>query len=122
MTTSEQSSGTTETEAEPQTIEEIEAEIEQTREALGATVDELSHRLDVKGRAHDKVLDVKAAAQEKAADVKTAVHDKTAVIGSQITDVGGRVKPIAQRRPVQAAVGGAVLIGIGTAVARRRGK
>ena len=134
MTTSENSTETAQAEsAEPQTIAEIEAEIEATREALGATVDELSHRLDVKGRASDKVADVKVAAQEKAADVKAVVHDKSAVIGSQITDVGAqvkytaadmgeRVKPLAQRREVQAAVGGAVLLGVGAAMARRRGK
>jgi hypothetical protein len=105
MTTSEQSSETAAETAEPQTIEEIEAEIVQTREALGATVDELSQRLDVKGRAHDKVVDVKTAVQEKTADM------------------GEKVKPIAQRREVQAAAGGAVLLGIGAAVvSRRRGK
>lgn len=99
MTTSEQSSETT----APATMEEIEAEIEATREQLGATVDELSHRLDVKGRAHDKVIDVKSAAQDKA------------------SAVGEKVKPIASRRPVQAAAGAAVL-GVGAAVILNRRK
>lgn len=94
---------------EPTTIEELQEDIERTRERLGETVDELSHRLDVKGRAHDKVTDVKAAAQEKAVDVKSVV--------------GARVKPLAQRREIQAAAGGAMLLGVGAAViARRRGK
>jgi hypothetical protein len=108
--------------AEPATIAELQEDIEQTRERLGETVDELSHRLDVKGRAHDKVADVKSAAQEKASDVKDAMHDKTAVIGSQVSDMGSRVKPLAQRREVQAAAGGAVLLGVGAMIARRRGK
>jgi hypothetical protein len=133
MTTSENSTDAPSDSTQPETIAEIEAEIEATREALGATVDELSHRLDVKGRASDKVADVKIAAQEKAEDVKTVVQDKTAVLGSQISgagsqvkhtavDMGERVKPLAQRREIQAAVGGAVLLGVGAAVARRRGK
>ena len=51
--------------SEPTTIEELQEDIERTRERLGETVDELSHRLDVKGRAHDKVTDIKAAAQRR---------------------------------------------------------
>ena len=119
--------------SEPTTIAEIQEDIERTRERLGETVDELSHRLDVKGRAADKVTDIKAAAQEKAVDVKSAVQDKTAALGSQVADAGStvghpasdmaaRVKPMAQRREVQAAAG-ALALGVGAAViARRRGK
>ncbi|HVE28240.1 MAG TPA: DUF3618 domain-containing protein [Sporichthya sp.] len=108
---------------QPTTIAELQEDIERTRERLGETVDELSHRLDVKARAHDKVTDIKAAAQEKAVDVKSVVSDKTSAITSQVSDVGARVKPLAQRREVQAAAGGAMLLGVGAAViAHRRGK
>ncbi|GAA0611091.1 hypothetical protein GCM10009547_11410 [Sporichthya brevicatena] len=126
MTTSENAQGTAEESAEPQTIDEIEAEIEATREELGATVDELSHRLDVKGRAQDKVSDIKVAASEKAGDVKTVVTEKTSVLGEQVkhtaTDVTEKVKPLAQRREVQAAAAGALLLGVGAAVVSHRRK
>ena len=118
MTTSEQSTASAETQDEPQTIEDLEAEIEQTREELGATVDALAHKLDVKSRAHDKVDDIRSAAHEKVEDVKTVVQDKTSAVGSQMSDgrdtaadMGERVKPVAQRREFQAAAV-AVLVGI----------
>lgn len=112
--------------AEPQSIPAIEAEIEQTRQDLGATVDELSHRLDVKGRASDKVADVKSNVAEKASDVTHTVQDKAASVGAQVqgtaAGLGERVKPVAQRRDVQAAAGGALLLGLGAAVISKRRK
>jgi hypothetical protein len=38
---------------------QIEAEIEETREALGDTVDALATKLDVKSRAHEAVAEAK---------------------------------------------------------------
>ena len=38
---------------------QIQAEIEETREALGETVDALATKLDVKGRAHEAVAEAK---------------------------------------------------------------
>ena len=102
-------------------MEELEAEIEATREELGATVDELSHRLDVKGRAHDKVADVKTAAAEKAVVVGSQISGAGATVKHTAVDVGEKVKPIAQRRPVQAAAG-AALLGVGAAVIHNRRK
>lgn len=40
--------------------DQLEAEIEAKRERLGATVDELSERLDVKKQAQEKVAETKA--------------------------------------------------------------
>src|SRR6185437_14016297 len=51
--------------------QDIQAEIEQTRERLGGTVEELVAKTDVKARAKDKAAELKAKAQVKAADVKT---------------------------------------------------
>lgn len=42
-----------------QTPEEIQADIERQREQLGATVDELSAKLDVKSKAQAKLAEVK---------------------------------------------------------------
>jgi hypothetical protein len=54
--------------------EEIQREIEQTRERLGETVDELAAKADVKTRAQAKVADVKARARVKAAEVSGRVR------------------------------------------------
>lgn len=104
---------TDQTQDEKPTIAVIEAEIEQTREQLGATVDELSHRLDVKGRASDKAAEIKTQVHDKAVDVSHSVHSCAA-------GATGAAKSAAQRRDVQAAAGGAVILGLGAAVIARR--
>jgi ribosome-binding protein aMBF1 (putative translation factor) len=88
-------------EDQPQTAEELTAEIEATRERLGATVDELSQRLDVKRQVGAKVNVAKA---------KGRAHVHT-------------VKQKAQSRPVQltaAGVTAAVGAGVATVVYRRK--
>ena len=55
---------------EPSTGRELQEEIEQTRERLGQTVEELVAKADVKARAQAKAAEVKVKAQDKAADVK----------------------------------------------------
>lgn len=48
--------------------DEIEAEIEATREDLKNTVDALSHKLDVKSQAQDRVAELKGRAQATLSD------------------------------------------------------
>ena len=52
------------------TPEEIQSDIEQQREQLAQTVDQLGHKLDVKAQSKAKVEDVKAQTQAKLAEVK----------------------------------------------------
>ena len=52
------------------TPEEIQEDIEQQREQLAQTVDQLGHKLDVKAQSKAKVEDVKAQTQAKIAEVK----------------------------------------------------
>ena len=59
--------------------EEIQQEIEQTRERLGQTVEELAAKADVKTRAQAKVADVKARARIRAAEVSGQVRRSQAV-------------------------------------------
>jgi Protein of unknown function (DUF3618) len=59
--------------------EEIQQEIEQTRERLGQTVEELAAKADVKTRAQAKVADVKARARTRAAEVSGQVRRSQAV-------------------------------------------
>lgn len=83
--------------AEPATgagPEEIEAHIEQTRHELGDTVEALSHKLDVKAQAHQKVGMAKEAAKEKAEMAK-----------EKADAMATRVKA-SSRRPVTLAVAG----------------
>ena len=70
---------------EPQTPEEIEAEIEVQREQLAETIDALSAKLDVKSQAQAKVAEAKQTAQSKVAQVK---HTAQATVGSASSRVG----------------------------------
>jgi ElaB/YqjD/DUF883 family membrane-anchored ribosome-binding protein len=60
---------------EAKTPAEIRAEIDQTREELGDTVEALAEKTDVKAQAKAKVDDVKAQAQAKVEDAKEKVED-----------------------------------------------
>jgi hypothetical protein len=59
--------------------EEIQREIEQTRERLGQTVEELAAKADVKARAQAKVADAKARARARAAEVSGRVRRSVVV-------------------------------------------
>jgi LPXTG-motif cell wall-anchored protein len=66
----------------PTEPDEIRADIEATREQLGRTVDELSHRLDVPGRAKE------GAARAKDTAVETYRESPPAVAGAGAALVG----------------------------------
>jgi MYXO-CTERM domain-containing protein len=83
--------------------EEIQEEIELQREQLAETVDQLTHKLDVKAQTKAKVDDVKAQTQAKVAEAKDF----------STTDDG---KP----RPELIGVGAAVLVGVGLLIWWRR--
>jgi hypothetical protein len=57
-------------ESGPTEKEAVQAEIEQTRADLAATVDALSDKLDVKARAGDKVTEAKAKVVHTASQLK----------------------------------------------------
>lgn len=88
--------------------DEIAADIEQTREHLGATVDALTNKLDVKSRAQDKVAD----ARDRAATQVDAVKAQGARLVVQARDAAteddGSTKPVV---PIAAG-----LLGAGMAV------
>jgi hypothetical protein len=87
------------------TAPEIQLEIQQTRERLGETVDELASRADVKARARDKAADITARAQGKA------------------TELSGRVRrsQVVQRRWPLAVAAGVVVAGTVAVRRWRRG-
>jgi len=58
----------------PETVPEIQQEIEQTRERLGQTVEALAAKADVKARAQAKTDEIRARAQDKAAELSSRVR------------------------------------------------
>jgi vacuolar-type H+-ATPase subunit I/STV1 len=56
-------------------IEDIQADIAQTRDELGQTVEALSDKLDVKARAKDKATETKARVVEKADTLRHTATD-----------------------------------------------
>ena len=85
---------------DPASAAELQQEIEQTREHLGQTVDELAAKADVKSRARAKTAEVK----RKAADVSGQVR---------------RSQVVQRRWPLAVAAVGVILVG-SIAVWRRR--
>jgi hypothetical protein len=85
---------------DPATAAELQQEIEQTREHLGQTVNELAAKADVKSRARAKTAEVKG----KAADVSGQVR---------------RSQVVQRRWPLAVAAAGVILVA-SIAVWRRR--
>jgi MYXO-CTERM domain-containing protein len=74
--------------------EEIQADIEVQREQLAQTVDQLSHKLDVKAQTKAKVEDVKDQTRVKVAEVKdlSTTDDgkpRPEVLGAAVAVVAG---------------------------------
>jgi hypothetical protein len=89
-------------------VEDIQADIEATRNELGQTVEALSAKLDVKQQAKQKVDDTK----ELIADKARTVRAKGSEVGSHVVDVAtddeGSVRcvvPVAALALVAAVVG-----------------
>ena len=90
------------------TAQELEQEIERTREHLGDTIDELAGKADMKARARARAAEVRTRAQDRAADVSGRVRQSKAV-RSQVL-----------RRRWPAAVAAGVLIAGSVLIRRRR--
>src|SRR6478735_4229798 len=78
-------------------IEDIQADIERTRQELGETIGALSAKADVKARAQDKAAHIKEAVTEQAAHTKHVIAEKANAAQStareRLTDDSGSVKP-----------------------------
>ena len=93
------------------TAQELEQEIERTREHLGDTIDELAGKADMKARARARAAEVKARAQERAADASGRVRQSKV----------GQSQVLRRRWPVAVAAG-VVIAGSVLIRRRRRGK
>lgn len=85
------------------TPEELRAELEKKRVRLGATVEELAAKADVKARAQEKAEHAKVAAKLKAAAVLDQVQEKAGYAGRLVQDRAGRAATVVQERAGQAA-------------------
>ena len=97
--------------------EEIQAEIEQTRQELGETVDALSARLDVKTRAREKVAASRQQATDQWQHARERARDTVAQGKDAATDEHGSLKPAV---PAAAGAAALVAVAIGILVWRRR--
>jgi ElaB/YqjD/DUF883 family membrane-anchored ribosome-binding protein len=66
-----------------QETEQLRRDIERTRAELGATVEALSHKTDVKAQAREKAEQAKLQAREKAEQAKTQAREKAELARSQ---------------------------------------
>jgi ElaB/YqjD/DUF883 family membrane-anchored ribosome-binding protein len=92
---------------EAKTPAEIRAEIDQTREELGDTVEALAEKTDVKAQAKAKVEDVKTQAKAKVEEVKA----KAAEAAPESPQEGvQQVQTLVKQNPKPAAIAGAALV------------
>lgn len=84
--------------------EQIQREIEQTREELGDTVEALSAKTDVKAQARKKAADTKASAEEMLGKAKEASPDSANQAGAQAVHA-------VRKRPLRAAAASAFALG-----------
>jgi hypothetical protein len=102
-------------------IEDIQADIEQTREELGQTVGALAAKLDVKGRTKRRAVESRERLAAKSRETKTLLLDKTQKARSSAvnaaTDERGSIKPAVTVTAI--AVFAAIIIGAVVWIQRR---
>ena len=88
----------------PENEQELRQEIEQTRERLGDTVEQLVAKTDIKGRAQAKVAGLAGRVKGKAVPARSKATDRAANARSQIAgkSLMARQKATASRNQLQA--------------------
>jgi ElaB/YqjD/DUF883 family membrane-anchored ribosome-binding protein len=99
------------------TPEEIRAEIEETREEVGDTVEALAAKSDVKAQARERVEEVKGNVRAKADQVKDRVRSSTPESAQQ---GGARAIEAVRSNPAPFVLIGAVVVAF--LVGRRTGR
>lgn len=111
------------------TPEELRGQVAEARERLGATVEELAAKADLKGRAQHKVAEVKGHMRHRVQHTAEHMRGSAAHAAHQVqeksqTQLHTATEKAAQtgRRPVPIAVtGGLVALAVGLAVRGRQG-
>jgi vacuolar-type H+-ATPase subunit E/Vma4 len=96
-------------EGRQKTPEEIEAEIEQTREELGDTVEALAEKSDVKAQAKNKIAEVRDTAQHKKDEIASRAREATP---DSAGSAGKQLASTVKRKPVPFAAAGAFAGGV----------
>lgn len=94
--------------ADTKTPEEIRAEIDQTREELGDTVEALGAKTDVKGQARAKVDEIKGNVQSTISDLGSKAQSATP---AGAASGGEQIVAKVKANPAPVAIGGALLLG-----------
>lgn len=81
------------TAGQPETVDEARAEIDRTREQLGATVHALAQKADLKAQARRKLDETRARVGAKAAALQTSVSEAS----PQGTDPAAALKQAVER-------------------------
>jgi hypothetical protein len=75
-------------------VEDIQADIEATRNELGQTVEALSAKLDVKHQAMQKVDDTKKLIANRAQTVRSKGSEVGSRVVDAVTDDEGSIRPV----------------------------
>ena len=86
----------------PDDLEQLRAEIEQTREHLGDTVDQLAAKADVKAQAQAKAADLTQRAKDTAGQARQHAADTVGQVRQQAADTATQAR---QRAAAAAATG-----------------
>ena len=92
---------------EPRSPEEIRADIEQSREEVGDTVEALTAKTDVKAQARERIEELKGRFRSKAEEAKAKAQSSTPESAQQ---GGQQLVTKARENPAPLAIGGAVLL------------
>ena len=93
----------------------IRREIEATRGRMGATVDALGYKTDVKSRVQDSISSKTGAVSDSVSNLMSRVSGKASDMsestpsGSEISQRGRRAAGLAQENPIGLAIGAAAL-------------
>ncbi len=113
---------------EPKSPEQIRAEIDQTREELGDTVEALAAKADVKAQAQDRITTVKQGLADNVTQVKTTVAEKKEEFTAKAKQAtpesasagAQQLGTTVQENPVPFIAGGAFFVGLITGLLMRR--
>jgi cell division septum initiation protein DivIVA len=83
-------------------VDDLREQIEQTRDDLALTVEALTAKADVKGRAKEKAAEVTAQAKHRAAAVTTQAKDKAALVTAQAKQGAAHSTQVAREKSVLA--------------------
>ncbi|MDT0429450.1 DUF3618 domain-containing protein [Streptomyces salyersiae] len=71
---------------------ELRAQVEETRDELGRTVEALAGKADIKNRAQEKTAEVKDRAQEKTAEVRDRAQEKGTEARDRAQEAAGQAR------------------------------